>query len=165
MKPLAESEDLCRACGFCCDWVLFRFAELSADEAAWAKRRHLPLVDRAGKASLAIPCGAHGRAGCTVYEERPSVCRSFRCVLLRGVADGQTPFEKASALVTRARALADRIADQLQATSDVSAVAGLDELARLASEGQLKQLSPALLLDIGELRMILRRSFLLPKQA
>lgn len=162
---MAESEDLCRACGFCCDWVLFRFADLSPDEAEWAQRRHLPLVDRAGKASLAIPCGAHTREGCTVYDERPAVCRSFRCVLLRGVADGHTPFDKASALVARARALADRIADQLHASSNVSAVAGLDELARLASEGQLKQLPPALLLDIGELRMILKRSFLPPKKA
>jgi Fe-S-cluster containining protein len=91
------------ACGFCCDGRLFSLAPLTADEAAWARRRRLPLVAHAESVSLAQPCGALDRRRCTVYEERPASCRRFVCVLLDKVMNGELPLPAALAHVECAR--------------------------------------------------------------
>lgn len=98
----AESQ-LCTACGFCCDGRLFSLAPLTLEEAAWAKRRRLPLVSHADKVSLEQPCGALEGTRCTVYDERPESCRRFVCVLLSRVTHGELSIDDALAHVKAAR--------------------------------------------------------------
>ena len=99
----AESQ-LCTACGFCCDGRLFSLAPLTLEEAAWAKRRRLPLVSHADKVSLEQPCGALEGTRCTVYDERPESCRRFVCGLLERVTNGEIDLQSAIEHVNVARA-------------------------------------------------------------
>ncbi len=92
--PVDSTDYDCRACGACC---LSPFAE-QADYARLtpAEREHfvrvgLPVVDRADDSCLGtkphgtdgtLACVAFtgtvgGSCGCTVYEDRPRVCRTF----------------------------------------------------------------------------------------
>ena len=56
---------------------------------------------------MAAPCTAHTGAGCAIYAERPGACASYRCRLLREVADGAVSVGQAREVIGRARALAD----------------------------------------------------------
>lgn len=100
--PLAPSEALCTRCGFCCDGSLFGHVPIGDDE---AERLPAPLVavPREGKKTrLAFvqPCAAFV-ATCTVYGERPKICRTYRCELLKAVEDGEQTYETAHAIVAR----------------------------------------------------------------
>jgi hypothetical protein len=97
------ANELCTACGFCCDGRLFSLAPLTAEEATWARRRRLPLVAHADKVSLEQPCGALEGTRCTVYDERPASCRNFVCELLDRATHGEISLEDALAHVRAAR--------------------------------------------------------------
>ena len=98
------TSELCTACGFCCDGRLFSLAPLTTEEAAWARRRRLPLVAHSDKVSLEQPCGALEGTRCTVYDERPESCRRFTCDLLDRVLRGVVSLDDALARVNAARA-------------------------------------------------------------
>ncbi len=92
--PLTEADlsRICEACGLCCNGTLFGYVELRAAEVATAERHRLPLVEPAepDDPSFRLPCPRHVEgAGCSIYAERPSACRSFVCPLLASArADG-----------------------------------------------------------------------------
>ena len=60
-----------------------------------------------GSHALRQPCAALGPSGCTAYEARPSTCRTFQCLLLKALAEGEVSFEEAHALVDEVRAATD----------------------------------------------------------
>lgn len=62
------------------------------------------------------------------------------------------------AVVVEARVLADRIAQAVGDSTDLSTVRGLETLARLCGSNAT-QATRELLLDVGELRLLVRRRF------
>ena len=52
------------------------------------------------------PCSQWSKGSCSVYAQRPSNCRDFRCRLLQRVDAGELGSEQALALVRRATLLA-----------------------------------------------------------
>lgn len=109
----AAASELCRACGFCCSGMLFAGIQLTEGEARASARLRLPLLQGEGGPTLLLPCPAHVGA-CTIYEERPSVCRAYHCQLIDELEQGDIDLEGALLRVERLRALADAIRPHLE---------------------------------------------------
>jgi uncharacterized protein len=104
-SPGMSLEALCRHCRFCCDGTLFAKAPLQPDEVASARRHSLEVITRSdGSPAIRQPCSALGPDGCGAYDERPSACRSYRCLLFGALAEGEVSFDEALRVVDETRA-------------------------------------------------------------
>ena len=104
---------LCRACGFCCDGTLFGGIRLSEDEARSPALVRLPILQAEDGPTLLFPCPAHAGT-CTIYEERPAVCRAYNCHLIDQLEQGDIDLESALLRVERLRSLAEAIRPHLE---------------------------------------------------
>lgn len=99
-----QASDLCTACGMCCAGPVFNSIDLQPDELDLAESLGLPFVtDTKGAPGFSFPCPCLSGTACTVYEIRPSGCRSFRCLLLKRLDRGEVPLFHALELVETAR--------------------------------------------------------------
>lgn len=127
-----DAEQLCLACGLCCDGTLFGHVRLLADEDGKKLRAlGLPIAVSRGAAPVARfpqPCVALcADRTCRVYAGRPSQCRSFECGVFKGVQAGRDDFGAALRLVKKARRLADRIRVLLREMGDTDERVALSE--------------------------------------
>jgi hypothetical protein len=105
--PLAE---LCAACGFCCNGVLFTAVELQpSDDPASLRRIQLPLRVRRGKTHFRQPCALWTGTSCQGYEARPRCCRSFQCLTFLRLKDGSITETQAQRIVRKARRQAAQV--------------------------------------------------------
>ena len=100
---------LCRACGLCCGGALFSSGPLTDDEEVRLRRRLTMVEPRGAAPAFAIPCPAHGPAGCTVYDERPVTCVEYVCLLLEQVQAGDVPLPEALGKVAEIKELMGRL--------------------------------------------------------
>ncbi|MBL9201503.1 MAG: hypothetical protein JNL39_13425 [Opitutaceae bacterium] len=107
-----RTEELCVACGLCCDGTLFDFVKLeSGDDGAKLKGLGLPVKVSRGASPVARfpqPCAALcADRTCRLYAERPRQCRMFECGVLKDARAGRITFAAALRLVKQARRRAD----------------------------------------------------------
>jgi hypothetical protein len=118
-SPAAEQE-LCLACGLCCNGVLFRDVELQTEDNPTRLRElGLPLKVRRTKptkttsASTIIstpqPCRGLFGTRCTLYKERPLRCQQFDCALLLDLRAGTTTTDQALRTIRSTRKAADKV--------------------------------------------------------
>ncbi len=115
-------EQLCPACGLCCNGVIFANLALQPDDDL-ARLRALDLPVRNSPSAvrpphLAQPCAAFDGCRCRVYADRPRYCRDFECVLLKSVKAGGTEPAAALRIIRTARERADRVRRLLRALGD-----------------------------------------------
>ena len=78
-----NAADVCMKCGMCCDGTLFGGALIADNEIEHVTALSLTVKRRAdGVATFVQPCPAFLDGCCSVYERRPTVCRSYNCKLL-----------------------------------------------------------------------------------
>jgi Fe-S-cluster containining protein len=123
MHSAAKVEtQLCKACGLCCDGVIFANLALQpGDDAARLRSLGLPvrsLHSALRPPHLAQPCAAFDGCRCRVYADRPQYCRQFECVLLKSVKAGRTEPAAALRIVRAARERADKVRGLLHALGD-----------------------------------------------
>ena len=109
--PESSESEICLACGFCCDGTLFdRVAAGPGETAESFITVALTSIDvsAGGKGGFRLPC-PHFTAVCAIYASRPSVCRSFRCRLLRSVKEGKYSVTEALQIVCETKALRDAL--------------------------------------------------------
>ncbi|EDY80441.1 conserved hypothetical protein [Verrucomicrobiia bacterium DG1235] len=118
-----SGEQLCLACGLCCDGSLFdnvRFGP--GDDVEGAKARGLPVKVSRAKVPVAFvrqPCSALcGDLKCRIYAERPSHCRSFECGVFKESQSGQITLEAALRQVKRGRRKAEKVRELLRKFGD-----------------------------------------------
>lgn len=107
MTPLTEPDStalaagsLCMKCGICCDGTLFSRVTLGADEMAKIGAKGIPLEQyRDKKTIFKQPCPRLADNCCTIYADRPRVCRSYYCKLQRDVMNGTTKVADAEKIV------------------------------------------------------------------
>ncbi len=118
----AATEQLCPACGLCCNGVIFANVGLRAgDDAARLRLLGLPVCAPQSKlrpAHLSQPCAAFDGCRCRVYADRPQYCREFECVLLKSVQAGRTEPAAALRIIRTARERADKVRHLLGALGD-----------------------------------------------
>ena len=136
--------DLCLACGLCCDGTLFEATALTAGEdGRLLADRQAVFVSEKGTQRFQQPCPAHERGRCSIYDERPEVCRDFRCSVLTAVDSGALDEEGARALIHRAVELRDAVRPGLAGLLQMSQADHLVALA--ASVGLAPSAAPTAL--------------------
>jgi len=127
-----SSEQLCLACGLCCDGTLFHHVKLEAgDDARKLKALGLPVKTSRSQTPVTRfpqPCAALcADRTCRVYADRPKQCRSYECGVLKEFQAGQIAFPSALRLVKQARQDADKIRRLLRQLGDTEEHRSLNE--------------------------------------
>ncbi len=136
---MTPAEELCLACGLCCDGTLFDLVKLEAsDDARKLKALGLPVTVSRGKAPVARfpqPCAALcADRTCRLYANRPWQCRVFECRTFKNATSGRIAFAAALRLVRPARRRADKIRRLLRELGDTDEHLGLGERFHRTSE-------------------------------
>jgi hypothetical protein len=132
-SPGALPEQLCLACGLCCNGVLFKDVELQPGDAAPRLRSlglPVPNVRTANgtpnskpetrNAKFPQPCAALCAGNrCRIYAERPLRCREFECALFKSVAAGKTELVAALKTVRATLQRAAQVRRLLRVLGDV----------------------------------------------
>jgi len=132
LRSVTPTEQLCLACGLCCDGTLFDGVQLEpGDDAARLRALGLPVTTYRGKNPVSRfpqPCAALcADRTCRLYANRPGQCRSFECKLFKQTRDGEVKLDTALRLVARTRRLADRARRLLQRLGDTEPQRSLGE--------------------------------------
>ncbi|MEP7121963.1 MAG: YkgJ family cysteine cluster protein [Byssovorax sp.] len=146
---------LCQACGFCCDGTLFDGIFLTDTDVVSVARVRLPVFRDDERPILRLPCTAHVGA-CTVYEDRPSICRSYQCELVNRLDAGDIDLPGALLRVERLRALIDAIRPHLGDQGE-SFWERAEALQARPFTWQIQLENEALMLQIATLREMLAR--------
>jgi hypothetical protein len=119
------AQQLCLACGLCCNGVLFKDVELQpGDDAGRLALLGLPVRNpqsaiRNPHSKFPQPCAALCEDNsCRIYADRPARCRQFECALFKSVAAGETPVAAALRTIRLARRRAERVRTLLRALGD-----------------------------------------------
>lgn len=136
---MESAEELCRACGLCCDGTLFDVVKLEAgDDGPKLKALGLPVNVSRGKAAVARfpqPCSALcADRSCRLYTHRPWQCRVFECRVFKDVKAGRTTFAAALRVVGQARRRADKARRLLRELGDTEEHRALGERFHRTSE-------------------------------
>ncbi|MBI2926245.1 MAG: YkgJ family cysteine cluster protein [Verrucomicrobia bacterium] len=174
MTTDSVAENLCLACGLCCDGALFKDVELQpGDDAARLlalglplSRRQTPTADRPSK--FPQPCVALGAdCRCRVYADRPLRCRQFECALFKAVRASQVTTEAALRTIRAARQRAANVRQLLRALGDTAEHTALSlrfrRLKRRIEAGADDATASTfaeLTLALHDLNLFLRREFL-----
>lgn len=138
--PSSELETLCQSCGFCCDGTLFQKALLRPEELEPARKNGLRVVADKG---FLQPCPKLVERSCSIYEQRPSVCRSFTCRLLARHRDEGGPLAARLEAVERVRELIDVLKGYGLTRSEDGEVhfeaEGVDAFSAMEAFGELMQ--------------------------
>ncbi|MES2696105.1 MAG: YkgJ family cysteine cluster protein [Verrucomicrobiota bacterium] len=107
-------QQLCLACGLCCDGTLFGHVRLGpADDAKKLKVLGLPVSVSRAKTPVTHfpqPCAALcADCTCRVYVDRPLQCRAFECGVFKDAQAGRIEFAVALRLVKQARQRANKV--------------------------------------------------------
>lgn len=134
-----SGEQLCGACGLCCDGTLFDLVKLEAsDDAAKLKALGLPVKISRGAEPVARfpqPCAALcADRTCRLYAHRPWQCRVFECGVFKDAKAGRIPFAAALRLVKQARRRADKARRLLRELGDTEEHRALGERFHRVSE-------------------------------
>lgn len=129
---MSLTEQLCLACGLCCDGTLFDNVVLQpGDDAKRLKSLGLPVTLSRGKEPVARfpqPCAALCKdRTCRVYAHRPKQCRTYECMVFKEAEDGRLEHAAALRLVQRARRQADRVRRLLRKLGDADEQRSLGE--------------------------------------
>jgi uncharacterized protein len=125
-------EQLCLACGLCCDGTLFDNVRLGpGDDAEKLKTIGLPVVVARTKPPVTLfpqPCTALcADRTCQVYRDRPGQCRTFECRVFKDAQAGRITAAAARRLVKKARRQADNVRLLLRQLGDTDEARPLDE--------------------------------------
>lgn len=149
----ADGSHLCLSCGLCCRGVLHDWAKIEESEIGLAEQLELRTASRPAGNVFALPCHHHRRDdGCTVYDQRPSPCRGYRCKLLLAYLAGEVTWQESLQRVEQVKRLVATIQGRLGASPD-----GYSVWRQLREAGDAGD--PGLRLDVASLLALCRRHF------
>jgi len=107
---LGTIKALCGACGLCCNGVLFGDVKLqTSDSVSTLKSHGIDLKKRGKSVYFRQPCTALNGTSCSIYQDRPAMCRAFECQLLKKLLAGDSNLEKALSIVEKTRSHVGRV--------------------------------------------------------
>ena len=125
-KKADPAEALCLACGLCCNGAIFNDVKLEpSDNPDRLRSLGLPVKRFGSKLGCSQPCAAFARGRCAIYAERPSHCRTFECLVLKGLKAGAIKPNaalKRVALARRRAATVNRLLVELGNSDDDSSL-------------------------------------------
>jgi len=164
---LTPTEQLCLACGLCCDGTLFDGVQLEpGDDAAHLKALGLPVTTYRGRKPVSRfpqPCAALcADRTCRLYADRPKQCRTFECKLFKQLHAGETDLPAALRLVAKTRRIADQARRLLRRLKDTEEQRSLGErFHRMDDSLRADTSDPAALALFADLSLAIHRLKLL----
>jgi len=131
-RGVKSAEQLCLACGLCCDGTLFGHVKLGpGEDAKKLKALGLPVSVSRAKPPVSRflqPCAALcADRTCRLYADRPLQCRTFECGVFKDAQAGRITFATALRLVKQARQRADTVRRLLRELGDTAEHRSLTE--------------------------------------
>lgn len=103
------------ACGLCCDGTLFDHVKLGADDDIRPlSQAHVGIISNGGTPAISLPCTAYANRACSIYSERPHICRQFHCRLLRRFKANKISEGRALDVIRKAIALRGNVKQQMR---------------------------------------------------
>jgi hypothetical protein len=144
--------DLCLSCKLCCTNGLFSSVPIRAAEVARLSAHHLPIVKTVDEWAMPFPCKAHDGC-CSIYLDRPDICREYECDVLVAVSAGEMPELEARALLHSANASVAAVRARIPGNGDL-----WGDVSRYCEDSpEWRARHADLLFDLFELREILRK--------
>jgi hypothetical protein len=87
-----DANSICLECGLCCNGVIFADVQLrQQDDPARLRALGLAFAQKSkiGAEKFKQSCTAFVGCKCRIYSDRPTYCREFECLLLKGVKAGK----------------------------------------------------------------------------
>ena len=161
MEPQNSEQELCVQCGICCDNTLFDIVKLIEGEAQ--RFPSLPKKEVEGHEYFVLPC-PHFDSCCTIYMDTPSVCKSFRCQLLKDFSDDKRTKERSLLIIKETKAFRDQIVDQyFHSTGERLSLRQIEKaLEATNKENKLERNLNTLLLKVELLNIQLAKHFRSP---
>jgi uncharacterized protein len=162
---VSSSQSLCLTCGLCCDGTLFYGVLLkSDDDVTPLKAAGINIVSDNASTLLQLPCAAHKNCTCTVYENRPQGCRTYKCELLKRFERDDISQQSALEIINKIKSLKNEM-NALALAASTTAQSGeeikllLNRCQTDPSIGAARQDYAHVLLKFGELQIYLDRFF------
>ena len=158
MAAPAQDGSICVGCGLCCDGTLHGYTTVNEEDEVAVAGLGLALVHEHEKPSFLQPCPHFSGGGCSVYADRPGVCRRYRCALLKRVEAGSIGSDEARERIKMAKKLRSAVS---AAAPDARTPAARADLAKqLKAElpnlkGKARSHAARLLLDLAALHQFL----------
>lgn len=106
--PPQNEQDLCVACGFCCDNTLFEYAYLKPGEVVSGHFQKSKFTIEQSD-YFRLPC-PHFKGCCSIYDQdKPSICSDFKCKLLKSFANDELEKFRALAIIEQAKKLRSEV--------------------------------------------------------
>lgn len=106
-----SDENICLACGLCCDGTFIGFVALEKEEMPKLKQL-MEIEETHGNSFFLQPCSSYCN-GCTIYKDRPTNCDKFNCGLLNSVTQKEITFEDALERIKEVKQRKDIILKQI----------------------------------------------------
>jgi uncharacterized protein len=106
-----DSNNICLACGLCCDGTVLGFVQLEREEVP-ALKGLLDIENDEGEGVFLQPCSQFCD-GCSIYSQRPKQCASFKCGLLKSVEQKSVSFDRAVEVTDEVKLLKTAIEKKL----------------------------------------------------
>lgn len=149
-------EQLCKACGICCNGSVLSGGRLEPAELAFAERHRLRVVQTQKGPAFAHPCPLLVNNQCSAYDERPKSCIAFRCKLLRSLESGSLSWDAARERIAELQQRAATIEAMLEpdARNALWWAAGLlaDPSTNDAQRAELTEMLDGVIPELTELR-------------
>lgn len=162
---ISSSQSLCLRCGLCCDGTFISGVPLKPDdEVAPLKAVGMNIVSDKDLTVIKLPCAAHKNCTCTVYANRPQVCRTYKCKLLERLERDDVSQQSALEIINKVKSLKNEM-NALAVAASTTAQSGEEILLLMKrcqtdpSIGTTKQDYAHVLLKFGELQIYLDRFF------
>lgn len=163
---------ICLSCGLCCDGTIFLNVEID-DLKLISQHKSLGIdfviLDKKndGKLYFKQPCPAHRGGRCSIYTDRPIVCRNYQCKILKAYDRGELEISSAIAIIKRAKSqkekIIKRISELLPSLQTRNILFLLHEEVfaayKNARDAEFKKHCSDLLLEIGALRFYMSKHF------
>lgn len=92
-----DSENICLACGICCDGTLIGFVEVKAEE--FSRLRGVLEIEKSDDIGIFLhPCEKFCDK-CTIYSQRPKQCSLYECNLLKSYEKQEIDFKSATEII------------------------------------------------------------------
>ena len=122
-RNVKSGQQLCLACGLCCDGALFDNVQLGPqDDAQKLRALGLPVAVSRAKSPITHflqPCAALcADRTCRAYADRPAQCRNFECGVYKNLEANRITFVAALRSVQKGRRQADQVRRLLRRLGD-----------------------------------------------
>jgi hypothetical protein len=108
-----SSDSICTACGLCCSGAIYDKVPVWPVEADKLRLLGVAVEKTETGTQFPQPCSMLTGARCSIYADRPTNCRAYRCELLKRFDDGGIARAEALAIIGKAVELFSAVQSEL----------------------------------------------------